>query len=55
MEKETGARPLPEEKYVGDPTPPYKPDDGADPRIAEATDMYGNIATAEEFGYVHRG
>ncbi|MCJ1348671.1 hypothetical protein MMC31_006904 [Peltigera leucophlebia] len=55
MEKVTSARPLPEEKYVGDPSPPYKPDDGADPRIAEATDMYGNIATAEEFGYVHRG
>lgn len=26
-----------------------------DGRIAEAADVYGNIATAEEYGYVKRG
>lgn len=48
----TGARPLPDEK---EPPLPYKPSDGADPSVAEAAGMYGDIATAEEYGYVHRG
>lgn len=56
MANQTGARPLPEdppeEKYVGDPK---KPNNVDDPSIAEATGMYGDIATAEEYGYVHRG
>lgn len=55
MVKETGATPLQEEKYVGDPSPPYKSTDGTDPDIAEAAGMYGDIATAQEYGYVHRG
>lgn len=55
MEKDTGATPMQEEKYVGDSAPPYKSTDGAEPRIAEAAGMYGDIATAEEYGYVHRG
>lgn len=48
----TGPRPLPDDKEL---SPPYKPNDGADPRVAEAAGMYGDIATAEEYGYVHRG
>lgn len=55
MENETGARHLQDEKYVGNSPPPYKPADGADPGISEGADMYGDIATAEEYGYVHRG
>lgn len=51
----TGARPPQDEKYVGDPFPPYKSSHEADPSVAEATGMYGDIATAEEYGYVHRG
>lgn len=52
MANRTGARPLPDEK---ESSPPYKPSDGADPSVAEATGMYGDIATAEQYGYVHRG
>ena len=55
MEKETGDRPLTEGKYVGDPSPLYKSTDGTDRDIAEAAGMYGDIATAQEYGYVHRG
>lgn len=55
MVKETGDRPLEEEKHVGDPSPPYKSTDRTDPDIAEAAGVYGDIATAEEYGYVHRG
>lgn len=55
MVKGTGAGPVQEEKYVADPSPPYKSTGGTDPDIAEAAGVYGNIATAEEYGYVHRG
>lgn len=48
----TGARPQPDEKEL---SPPYKPSNGTDPSVAEAAGMYGDIATAEEYGYVHRG
>lgn len=48
----TGPRPLLDEKET---SPPYKPSDVADPSVAEAAGMYGDIATAEEYGYVHRG
>lgn len=49
----SGPRPLPDEKVS---SPPYKiPSDGADPSVAEAAGMYGDIATAQELGYVHRG
>lgn len=54
MEKRTDATPLPRETNVGDPSP-YKSTHGADPDIAEAAGVYGDIATAEEYGYVHRG
>lgn len=38
-----------------DLTSPYKPGNGADPSVAEAAAIYGDIATAEQYGYVHRG
>lgn len=47
-----GARPLSDEK---ESSPPYKPSDGVDHSVAEASGMYGDIATAERYGYVHRG
>lgn len=49
----------PREKYSNDDSPPY--DDPAQVveskgvRIGEAADMYGDIATAEDYGYVTRG
>lgn len=55
MSGETSTRPLQDEKYVGDSSPPYKSPDGPEPSVAEAAGMYGDIATAEEYGYVHRG
>lgn len=55
MANAIGSSPVPEEKDVGDPSLPYKPFGAADPSIAEAAAMYGDIGTAEEYGYVHRG
>lgn len=54
------------EMYVGSPREKYSNDDSPyeDPaqvveskgvRIGEAADMYGDIATAEDYGYVTRG
>lgn len=48
----TGVTPPPDEK---DLSPPHKHSNGTDPSVAEAAGMYGDIATAEEYGYVHRG
>lgn len=52
MANPTDSRPVPDEK---ESPPPYKPSHGAEPSVAEAAGMYGDIATAEEYGYVHRG
>lgn len=51
MANMSGPRPLIEKQS----SPPFKPPDVADPSVAEAAGIYGDIATAEEFGYVHRG
>lgn len=47
-----GDRPTQDEK---DLSSPYKTSNVADPSVAEAAGMYGDIATAEQYGYVHRG
>lgn len=55
-----------EEKQYGSSTGESPPYDGKHPtagdiveekgmRIGEAVDMYGDVATAEEYGYVARG
>lgn len=48
------------EKELHDTPSPEIPRDGAAPpytinRMGEAADMYGDIQTAEEYGYVTRG
>ena len=48
----------PAEKFSGE-SPPYddmaRVVDEKGVRIGEAADMYGDLATAEEYGYVSRG
>ena len=38
-----------------DEAPMYSPTGEKDMRISEAADIYGDIGTAEEYGYVARG
>ena len=61
MEKETDVGDS-SEKYNHDatPAPPYDDDAGRVTKtkgvsIGEATGMYGDVATAEDYGYVTRG
>ena len=57
MEKGSDNNPSPDKE--SNDSPPFYDRSGApvvhDGRIGEATDMYGDIATAEDYGYVARG